>query len=119
MNTTKMPPWGTIQAEDHRQATNPGGNIVNWRVYMLLCSDDSLYTGITTDIDRRMAQHQNGSGAKYFRGRNVQRLVYLEGGHDRSSASRREVEIKRLHVTDKRKLIALALAFSACGSEKP
>ncbi len=77
---------------------------MNWQVYIILCSDDSLYTGITTDVDRRYAQHLAGTGAKYFRGRSPRRLVYLEGGHDRSSASRREAQIKRLRPVDKRRL---------------
>ena len=79
---------------------------MNWQVYIILCSDNSLYTGITTDVERRFAQHVTGTGAKYFRGRSPRRLVYLEEGHDRSSASRREVEIKRLRPVDKRQLIA-------------
>ena len=79
---------------------------MNWQVYIILCSDNSLYTGITTDVERRFAQHAAGTGAKYFRGRSPRRLVYLEGGHDRSSASRREVKIKRLRPVDKRRLIA-------------
>lgn len=79
---------------------------MNWLVYIILCTDDSLYTGITTDIVRRFAQHSAGTGAKYFRGRSPRRLVYLEGNHDRSSASRREIEIKNLRPVDKRRLIA-------------
>lgn len=78
----------------------------NWQVYILLCSDNSLYTGITTDLARRFGQHAAGTGAKYFRGRLPQRLVYLETNHDRSSASRREAQIKMLRPTDKRRLIA-------------
>lgn len=78
---------------------------MNWQVYIILCSDRSLYTGITTDVERRFAQHLAGTGAKYFRGRSPHRLVYLECGHDRSSASRREVEIKRLRAADKRTLL--------------
>ncbi len=77
----------------------------NWQVYMILCSDNSLYTGITTDIERRFVQHARGQGAKYFRGRTPQSLVYLEKGHDRTSASRREIVIKRLSVQAKRQLI--------------
>ena len=69
---------------------------MNWHVYIILCSDDSLYTGITTDIDRRFSQHASGRGARYFRGRQPSRLVYLESGHTRSSAGRREAEIKRM-----------------------
>lgn len=81
---------------------------MNWQVYIILCSDDSLYTGITTDVERRYAQHGAGTGAKYFRGRVPRRLVYLERGHNRSSASRREIEIKKLRPTDKRRLIESA-----------
>lgn len=70
---------------------------MQWFVYMILCSDESLYTGITNDVDRRFREHSEGRlGAKYFRGRQASRLVYLEGGHDRSSATKREIAIKRL-----------------------
>lgn len=79
---------------------------MNWQVYIILCTDETLYTGITTDIERRLDQHRNGTGAKYFRGRKVDKLVYLEAGHDRSSASCREAEIKGLRAVDKRQLIA-------------
>ncbi len=78
---------------------------MNWQVYIILCSDRSLYTGISTDVERRLGQHVTGSGAKYFRGRSPLRLVYLEGGHDRASASRREAEIKKLRPVDKHRLI--------------
>ena len=77
---------------------------MNWHVYIILCSDDTLYTGITTDIERRMRQHADGSGAKYFRGRQPKELLYLEGGHDRSSASKRELSIKGLKRTEKQLL---------------
>ncbi|MCW8860301.1 MAG: GIY-YIG nuclease family protein [Deltaproteobacteria bacterium] len=81
---------------------------MNWQLYIILCSDDSLYTGITTDVERRFAQHAAGKGAKYFRGRSACRIVYLEMGHDRSSASRREVDIKKLRPEAKWLLIASA-----------
>ena len=68
----------------------------SWQVYIILCTDGSLYTGITTDVERRYKQHRDGTGAKYFRGRSPQRVVFLEKGHNRSSASRREAEIKKL-----------------------
>ncbi|HFD39335.1 MAG TPA: GIY-YIG nuclease family protein [Anaerolineae bacterium] len=77
-----------------------------WQVYIILCSDQSLYTGITNDLARRLAQHRAGEGAKYFRGRRPLKVVYLEGDHDRSSASRREAEIKRLSRAQKLRLIA-------------
>ena len=73
---------------------------------MILCSDGSLYTGITTDINRRFAQHAAGTGAKYFRRCSPCRVVYLEVGHDRRSASCREIQIKKLSAENKRHLIA-------------
>jgi len=79
---------------------------MTWQVYIIRCSDESLYTGITTDVTRRFAEHGRGAGAKYFRGRAPRQLVFLESGHDRSSASRRELEIKRLSPAAKRALIA-------------
>ena len=80
---------------------------MNWQVYIILCSDDSLYTGITTDIRRRMAQHGGcRGGARYFRGRRPERVVYIEDGHTRSSAGRREAAIKKLNRAQKCSLIA-------------
>ena len=78
---------------------------MNWQVYIILCKDNSLYTGITTAVQRRFAQHLAGTGAKYFRGHSPLKLVYLEDGHDRSSASRREAEIKKLRPKYKQRLI--------------
>jgi len=79
---------------------------VNWSVYIILCTDSSLYTGITTDIGRRFDQHKERKGAKYFRGRQPERLVYVENGHNRSSASKREFAIKNLNPLKKWQLIA-------------
>jgi putative endonuclease len=80
--------------------------LVNWMVYMIAASDGSLYTGITTDMARRWREHCSGSrGARYFRGRSPQRIVYLEPSVDRSSASQREAQIKRLTRTQKQVLI--------------
>lgn len=84
------------------------GRSMHWQVYILRCSDGSLYTGISTDVQRRFAQHAAGRGAKYFRGRSPRRIVYLESGHDRSSASRREMAIKKLCVSEKRALLLSA-----------
>lgn len=69
---------------------------MNWQVYIILCSDQSLYTGISNDVLKRYQQHACQQGAKYFRGRRPQQLVYVETGHDRSSASKRENAIKKL-----------------------
>lgn len=78
----------------------------NWQVYIILCSDNSLYTGITTDIDRRLRQHAAGRGAKYFRARQPLQVVYLENGHSRSSAARRETGIKAMSRADKALLVS-------------
>ncbi|MCW8932133.1 MAG: GIY-YIG nuclease family protein [Gammaproteobacteria bacterium] len=77
----------------------------NWLVYMILCSDKTLYTGITTDIEKRFAQHENKKGAKYFYGRSPEKVVYLEEGYDRSTASKREYEIKKYSRIKKMSLI--------------
>jgi putative endonuclease len=77
----------------------------NWFVYMILADDGSLYTGVTTDLDRRFAEHQSGRGAKYFRGRQPVEVVYREAGHTHSSACVREFEIKKMPRTDKSGLI--------------
>ncbi|MGB2115609.1 MAG: GIY-YIG nuclease family protein [Porticoccaceae bacterium] len=68
-----------------------------WFVYIIRANDDSLYTGITTNLERRLKQHQTGKGgAKYFRGRTACEFVYTESGHNRSSASIREAQIKKM-----------------------
>ena len=79
----------------------------NWSLYIIEASDASLYTGITTDVERRFDEHSQGPrGARYFNGRNPLRIVYREDGHSRSSASRREAEIKKLSRAAKQQLIA-------------
>ncbi|MGZ8160783.1 MAG: GIY-YIG nuclease family protein [Methylobacter sp.] len=78
---------------------------MNWQVYIILCTDDSLYTGITNDVARRFNQHSDKQGAKYFRGRRPKQLVYVETGHDRSSASKREIVIKKLPRLEKLQLL--------------
>jgi putative endonuclease len=78
----------------------------NWQVYIVLCSDDSLYTGITTNMQRRFRQHAEGSGAKYFRGRQPLKVVYLETDHNRASASKREAQVKALTRSEKELLLS-------------
>ena len=68
-----------------------------WVLYILECKDGTFYTGITDDLERRLAVHNSGKGAKYTRGRGPLVLRYTELCADRSSALRREIEIKRLH----------------------
>ena len=76
-----------------------------WYLYILRCKDDSLYTGITTDVEKRLEAHRSGKGAKYTRGRGPLELVYKEECGDHSDAHRREAEIKRLPREEKLKLI--------------
>ena len=69
---------------------------------MLKCSDDTIYTGITTDLQRRLKEHNSlKSGAKYTRNRRPVELIYFEDANDRISASKREYEIKKLSRKEK------------------
>jgi putative endonuclease len=77
-----------------------------WYVYIVRCSDASLYTGITTRIEARLAKHNAGKGARYTRGRAPVELVYLEAVEDRGAALRREALIKRLPADRKRRLLS-------------
>ena len=76
-----------------------------WKLYILRCGDGSLYTGITTDVQKRLAAHRSGKGAKYTRGRGQLELVYSEECGSHSDALRRELEIKRLTREEKEILI--------------
>lgn len=67
-----------------------------WYVYILRCGDGSLYTGITDDVEKRLAAHRTGKGAKYTRGRGPLELVYWQEQPDKSAALRRELEIKKM-----------------------
>ncbi|MFT4606566.1 MAG: putative endonuclease [Urechidicola sp.] len=79
---------------------------MNWFVYMIEASDNSYYTGITTDVERRFNEHCSSTlGAKYFNGRRPVKVIYQEPGHSRSSASKREYEIKQLSRRRKELLI--------------
>ena len=74
-------------------------------VYILRCSDDTLYTGWTTDLTHRVAVHNSGKGAKYTRSRRPVELVYHEEYFDKIEAQRRERAIKKLTRAEKEKLI--------------
>jgi putative endonuclease len=67
---------------------------MSYFVYILECADKSLYTGITTDVKRRFTEHKNGAGGHFTRAKKAKRIVYTEQHPDRSSAQRREAEIK-------------------------
>lgn len=76
-----------------------------WKLYILRCGDGSLYTGITTDVEKRLETHRSGKGAKYTRGRGPLELVYREECGTHSDALKRELEIKALPREEKQKLI--------------
>ena len=76
-----------------------------WYVYILRCGDGSLYTGITVDLNKRLAAHRSGKGAKYTRGRGPRELVHSEICATHSDALRRELEIKALPREEKKKMI--------------
>ena len=75
-------------------------------VYILRCGDGSLYTGITTDLERRVAVHNSGKGGKYTRSHLPVEPVYWETAPDKGNALRREIELKRLSREEKIQLIA-------------
>ncbi|MEX1221697.1 MAG: GIY-YIG nuclease family protein [Idiomarina sp.] len=79
----------------------------NWYVYIVRCADESLYTGVTIDCDRRVHEHNNDSklGARYTKTRRPVALVWQESWPDRSSAMRREAAIKRLTRQQKLRLV--------------
>jgi putative endonuclease len=79
---------------------------MGWFVYMIEASDGSLYTGVTTDVERRFAEHCGTvKGARFFRGRQPVRVIYTESHPDRSSAQQREWAIKKLSRDRKLELI--------------
>ena len=80
---------------------------MEWCVYMLLCDDDTIYTGITNDLKKRFENHISGKGAKYLRGRKPLEIVYKENFQNRSMATKREMEIKKLNRRKKEALIKL------------
>ena len=79
---------------------------MNWVVYILKCGDGSLYTGITSNIEARMLAHENGKGAKYTKGRGPFFLAYKEVCSNRSEATKREMDIKKLSQQEKFKLMS-------------
>lgn len=78
---------------------------MEWIVYILKCSDGSFYTGITNNIKKRLEMHISGNGSKYLRGRLPIKLIYKESLANRSQASKREIEIKKLNKREKQLII--------------
>ena len=77
-------------------------------VYLLQCKDNTLYTGITTDVKRRFKEHSQGKGGAYTRARKVIKILYFEKKKDRSTALKLEREIKRLTHKQKLNLVKLS-----------
>lgn len=76
-----------------------------WFVYIILCADQSLYTGVTTDVKKRFQVHLQGKGAKYTRSHLPEKIVYVEDFETRSEALKREVAIKKLTRKEKEVLL--------------
>lgn len=94
---------------------------MSWFVYLLRCADDTLYCGVTNDLERRVERHARGD-VKYTRGRLPVTLVFSEEQPDRSAAQRREAELKRLPRKKKLGLVGLlglVVASAACGDPVP
>ncbi len=78
----------------------------NWFLYIIECCNKTLYTGITTDVDRRFEEHSSGKGAKFLRGKAPLTKLFSVKAGDRSSASKWEIKIKKLSREQKKRLIA-------------
>jgi putative endonuclease len=95
-------PQGNSSPEDDV----PRGKQSRWWVYILRCADGSLYTGVTTDVPRRLQQHTRGTASKYTRARRPVELAFRERAANHGAALRREAAIKRLVRKAKEELIA-------------
>ncbi|MBX7066318.1 MAG: GIY-YIG nuclease family protein [Parachlamydiales bacterium] len=79
---------------------------VKWELYIIQAKSKKLYTGITTDLDRRLKDHQNGKkGARFFRFSGPEKVLYRESHPNRSKATKREIEIKKMSRKEKLELI--------------
>jgi putative endonuclease len=79
----------------------------SFSLYILRCADDSLYTGITTDVERRVSEHESGRrGARYLRGKGPLEIVFCHAVGDRARASQLEYRVKQLSRSRKEALIA-------------
>jgi len=79
--------------------------ITDWFLYMVRCKNGHIYTGISTDVERRFAEHQAGKGAKYLRGKGPLKLVYQKKIGSRSEALKAEISMKKMSKYDKEKTI--------------
>jgi putative endonuclease len=76
-----------------------------WYTYILRCTDDSLYTGVTTDLDRRLGEHNAGTASKYTRARLPARMIWHELAKSESAAKKREAAIKKMTRKEKEELV--------------
>ena len=90
-----------------RPYTTARHNLARWFLYLLLCRDGSLYTGITTNVQRRLLEHNKGIASRYTRSRLPVRLIYQEQCLNKSNALKKEYEIKGLTRKKKEKYIKL------------
>lgn len=89
-----------------------------WFLYVLECSDGSLYTGITVDVEKRFAVHASGKGARYTRSRPPRRILAVTRHEDRSSASRAEHVVKKLTL-EKKRIFCAENAYQARHEKSP
>lgn len=93
---------------------------VTWYVYIVSCKDNSLYTGITTDLLRRIEEHNSRkNGARYTRSRRPVEMVYFEKAASRAIATRREIQIKKLTPVGKKQLIKTCRPLKAIVTASP
>jgi putative endonuclease len=101
-----------VEEQIHNNEPQP-----TWHVYIVCCKDNSFYTGVTTDLFRRIDEHNSGKkGARYTRSRRPVALVYSEKAASRSIASRREHQIKKLTLVGKKQLIKTYRPLKALGT---
>ena len=91
---------------------------MSWWVYLLRCGDGTLYCGIAKDVEARLAQHREGNGARYTKGRGPLEVVFREGCESKSEALKREIRIKRMGREEKLKLTTEAADDADTADEK-
>jgi putative endonuclease len=102
----KVPAHGFFFTEMPMSASKKAGNkLGNWFLYILKCSDTTLYTGITNDLQRRLERHNAGSASRYTRSRRPVKLIYYERCRNKSSALKKECSVKSLSREEKENYI--------------
>ncbi|GAA0224068.1 hypothetical protein GCM10009000_043680 [Halobacterium noricense] len=99
------PLWRKAESTGTNRTTRSLSGVTTHWVYVIECNDGSFYTGYTTDVERRVAEHDTGEGAKYTRGRTPVELIHTERFDSKSAAMSREYEIKQLSRAQKEKVV--------------